>query len=131
MGVIFSCIAGIFQCIGDCIMATVGLIASCIECIVASIANCLAGIVDCLTCGACRQVSLCFLPLPTLNVPPVLDGLRKSNEEGLRDEDEMIMILGVLSINHTPQCDGRTLYNLYHPRTQIALRSVIHNTVHT
>ncbi|KAJ7641427.1 hypothetical protein FB45DRAFT_357429 [Roridomyces roridus] len=75
MGVIFSCIAGIFACIGDCIMSIISLIAGCLECIIASaflsisrpqnttdcapaIADCLAAIANCLTCGACSCVYL-------------------------------------------------------------------------
>ncbi|KAF8151741.1 hypothetical protein B0H34DRAFT_664855, partial [Crassisporium funariophilum] len=47
---------GIFECIGDSIMALVAMIAGCLECIIGSIAGFIATVVDCLTCGCCRYV---------------------------------------------------------------------------
>ncbi len=34
MGIIVSCIVGIFACLGECVMAIIGTIADCLECII-------------------------------------------------------------------------------------------------
>jgi len=55
MGCIFSCIGGVFRCIGDAIMNLIAMIAGCLECMIGSIAGFIATVVDCLTCGCFRS----------------------------------------------------------------------------
>ncbi|KAH9895730.1 hypothetical protein C8Q73DRAFT_689191 [Cubamyces lactineus] len=53
MGIIISCIVGVFACIADAIMAVVGAVVGCLECVFVAIFDAVAGLIACLTCGLC------------------------------------------------------------------------------
>ncbi|KAF9267211.1 hypothetical protein L218DRAFT_724349 [Marasmius fiardii PR-910] len=55
MGCIASCFAGIFECIGDTILAIISFIAGVLECIVTTITDVLVCICNFLTCGCCSR----------------------------------------------------------------------------
>ncbi|VDB84604.1 unnamed protein product [Peniophora sp. CBMAI 1063] len=54
MGIIISCIVGIFACIGAAICCVVDAIVEAILCIVDAVVSCVLCILDVLTCGLCH-----------------------------------------------------------------------------